>query len=90
MTALFQRRVRLTIGTLQIEGLRTQFKVKKTLKKDPNECEISVFNLSSAHRAALQVQGTPFVLEAGYGGQLTQVFSGLYVSGTPCATAPTG
>ena len=76
MTDLFQRRVRVLIGDLSIEGLRVTFKAKKTSTKDPNTCEISIYNLSPEHRASLQKVGTVFVLEAGYGGQLQRVFSG--------------
>ncbi len=76
MTDLFQRRVKVWIGDLQIEGLRVAFKAKKTATKDPNTCELSIYNLSPEHRAALQKVGTVFILEAGYGGQLQRVFSG--------------
>lgn len=73
---LFARRARLIVAGLVIEGLRVQFKIKKTLKKEPNEGEVNIYNLSPAHRAALQKKDQPFVLEAGYGTDLQRVFSG--------------
>jgi hypothetical protein len=80
MTVLSQRAVRVVIGTEAsakvIEGLRVQFRVKKTVSKEPNECELSITNLAEQSRAALQAQGTKVVVEAGYEGELSQLFSG--------------
>jgi hypothetical protein len=75
-TVLYQRRARVIISGLLIEGLRTQFKVKKTLKKEPNEGEVAIYNLSPEHRVLLQKKGVPFILEAGYGSDLRRLFSG--------------
>jgi hypothetical protein len=74
---LFERRVRVIADTLEIEGLRAQFKVKKTLRKQPNTCEISISNLNEHSRAGLQKRRRiPVILEAGYVGNLAQIFSG--------------
>ena len=76
MTVLYSRICRVTVGTIVAEGLRVQFKVKKTLQKEPNTCDVNIFNLTAQHRAGLQVTGTPLILEAGYGTALVRVFSG--------------
>lgn len=91
--ALFQRRCALVLsppvpGSLQapsaaqgvkITDLRVQFKVEKTITKEPNTCEIQVFNLAQRTRAQLQARGTRVILLAGYDKDmpdLPQVFSG--------------
>lgn len=73
---LFQRAVRLTVDTQQIEGLDVQFKVRKTSNKEPNTCECSVYNLSQASRALLGEKGIQLTLDAGYVGTLAQIFRG--------------
>ena len=50
---LFGRKVRVTLGSVQIEQLRVQFKVKKTIKPEPNTCEIQVYNLGQDNIDAL-------------------------------------
>lgn len=92
-TALFQRRCSLVLvppvaGSLApgspatgfvVQNLRVQFKVEKTITKEPNTCEIQVFNLAQQTRAQLQSRGTRVILLAGYDKdmpQLPQVYSG--------------
>lgn len=90
MSALFQRRCTLVLvppvpGSLtrppvssgiQITDLRVQFKVQKTITKEPNTAEIQVFNLAPETRKQLQSRGTLCILMAGYEGKLSQIFSG--------------
>lgn len=90
MSQLLQRRVELLLvppvpGSLAdpppatgitIRNLRVQFKVDKTITKEPNTADISVTNLSQTTRALLQSRGTKVVLSAGYEGSLGQLFSG--------------
>lgn len=76
MAQLFQRAVKLIVGSLQIEHLRVQIKVRQTLGKEPNECSLTVYNLSPASRAALQSKGTRVIVEAGYAGTIAHLFSG--------------
>lgn len=77
MAQLFKRAVRVIAGPLQIEGLRVQFKIKKTSKKEPNEALVSIFNLSKDSRSKLSdAHGTRLIIEAGYTDTLEQVFSG--------------
>lgn len=83
MSRLFRRAIRVIVGSQEIlggglgDGLRVQFKVKKTTTKEPNDCEVSVFNLSEQHRAALQAKGTPVLVEAGYEDTTSLIFSGI-------------
>lgn len=63
---LFGRRARITINSLQSTDLRVVFKAKKTLSKEPNTCEVTVYNLSADSRAKIQKRGDPLTLEAGY------------------------
>lgn len=76
MARLYGRAASLVIGSQLIEGLRVSFKAKKSIKKEPNDCEIQVYNLSEHSRAALQSKGTKIILEAGYEGDTSQVFAG--------------
>lgn len=58
-------------------GMRVQFKITKTLKKEPNTSEIRVTNLSPSRRASLQKKGVKVLLEAGYKDTgLSRFFSG--------------
>lgn len=58
-------------------GMRIQFKIIKTLKKEPNSCEIIVTNLAPKTRASLQQKGVKVLLEAGYRDTgVFRVFSG--------------
>lgn len=80
---LFGRALKLQIDTLVIDspadssGLHVTFKAVKTLKPDPNTCDVSVWNLNADHRAAITKATRPVVsLAAGYGTDLTQLFLG--------------
>jgi hypothetical protein len=58
--------------------LRIQFKCEKTVGENiPNKADITVYNLSVDTRAKLQTKNTPVLLEAGYVGNISQIFSGL-------------
>lgn len=84
MSQLFQRSVRVIVGSLLIEGLRVQFHVKKTTTKEPNTSDLTVYNLSEDHRSVLQNRGTSLLIEAGYVGSTSLLFSGesRYISHT--------
>lgn len=47
-------------------GMRVQFKINKSTKKEPNTSEITVTNLSGSRRASLQQKDVKLLLEAGY------------------------
>lgn len=75
MADLFNRAVRIVAGSLLIEGLRVQFKIKKTSRKEPNTAEVTIFNLSEQSRAGLK-RGAKLIVEAGYSTSISQLFSG--------------
>lgn len=54
MAILFDRRCTVTIDTIEITGLDVAFKIEKTLKAQPNTCEISVWNLTAEHQSQLE------------------------------------
>lgn len=93
--ALFKRRCAATVIPPALKGdksetqagftvsdLRMSFKVKKTLKKDPNTCELNITNLSAQTRAKMGTKGAKIILQAGYAGfdgsngTVGQIFSG--------------
>ncbi len=61
-----------TAGT----GLRIQFRIKKTLEREPNTAKITVTNLSAVTRAKMQGAGHRVILEAGYPETLATIFVG--------------
>lgn len=79
---LSKRKLSVQIDTILIEGvqspgLRVAVKACKTLKPEPNKCEVVVYNLNPAHRASLTKTARPVVtVTAGYEGQTTQIFLG--------------
>jgi hypothetical protein len=73
---LSDRKARVALDTLLISDLRIQFKTKKSLKKEPNTCEVSISNLNEQSRSALQKGRIKVILEAGYPDNIAQVFSG--------------
>ena len=67
MPALFKRAYRLTIEHLLIEKLDIDFKVTRSLKKDPNTAEINVRNLAENNRREVEEKKLAAVtLAAGY------------------------
>lgn len=86
MTELFGRVATLTVGTLQIKSLDFSFRIEKSLKPEPNTCEIQVFNLTKEHAAeiaglapktgAQAKAGIPCKLEAGYEGATSLLWHG--------------
>jgi hypothetical protein len=78
MPELNRRSIDLQIDTIAVSSaLRVTFKATKTLKPDPNTCEVKVYNLNADQRAALSAKKKPVVsLTAGYKGELTHIFLG--------------
>jgi hypothetical protein len=82
MTALFSRRCALVLGGVRIpargaaEGLKVEFRVEKTLEKDPNTLDLTVFNLSRESRAKAQAKGARLELLAGYADDVQLIFAG--------------
>jgi hypothetical protein len=74
---LYPRVWRLTIGTFDLSQLRITFRVKSSLKPEPNTADIEVYNLSDDHRAQLEQANNPTMrLEVGYNGSTHQIFLG--------------
>lgn len=60
-----------------IDALRVVFKVKRTLKKEPNHGKITIYNLAPATRAQFSPGKDARVwLSAGYSGALGEIFQG--------------
>lgn len=77
MASLFRRSIKVTVSTIQITGLAMRFVVRKTLRPEPNTCELSIANLSASNRLALaQMKTAPVEIEAGYEGATSVIFRG--------------
>lgn len=89
MSKIFGRQARLTIGSLQVDsegnhGLRFAFQIRKSTKLSENSARIMIFNLSEDTRARLSEDASrlergiirQIVLEAGYQGDVRQLFAG--------------
>lgn len=61
---------------VEIVGLRTQFKVHKSLVKDPNTAEVTINNLAETTRSRMQAQAAKVVIRAGYRDTVGQIFIG--------------
>jgi hypothetical protein len=67
------------VGSLSTDALRIQFRVTKTLGKEPNSLDLVIWNLARASRDKLTGERLPVTLEAGYEGQTAgtaKIFSG--------------
>lgn len=79
MSKTFKRKWKASVGSLSTDALRVQFKVTKTLGKEPNSLDLYVWNFAEASRSKLTGSRLPVTLEAGYEGQTSSVatiFSG--------------
>lgn len=76
MAELQSRVVRVTVGDVQVLGLRVAFAVRKTVRSEPNNATVSIWNLAESTRRALQEGPLPLVLEAGYQDNVSQIFRG--------------
>jgi hypothetical protein len=76
MMEMFGRRAVLQMGTVEVDGLRVAFRIARDNKPEPNQGEVSVWNLSRNTRAKLADQEVPVGLQVGYGGEISQLFSG--------------
>lgn len=72
----WKRAARVIVKDREVDGLRIRFRVKKTLKPDPNSADIRIHNLGDATRATLQEAAVPVVLMAGYESDTQVIFSG--------------
>ncbi len=86
MSKLFNKDIKVTIGTVEISSrstdddvarptLRMSFGVEQQLKGEPNTAEISIWNLSEDTRSRIQ-ESVQTIIEAGYVGETSRIFSG--------------
>ena len=73
---LFGRKVTVQVDDLIVSDLHVQFKVVKTVRMEPTTLDLAIFNLSPHTRAGMAAKYSKVILNAGYAGQLGQVFSG--------------
>lgn len=73
---LWKRAWSVQVDTLQTSGLDISFTVTKSLKFEPNTMDLVIRNLSPDSRAAMQTKGAAIILQAGYDGNVSQIFSG--------------
>lgn len=73
---LFKRTCSVSVGSTLVEGLRTTFSLKKTLKKEPNTLDLKIYNLSETTRSKMQEKGSAVILSAGYEENKGVIFSG--------------
>jgi hypothetical protein len=86
MTELFGRKCALTVNRSRYTDLDFVFTIKKTLKPEPNTCEVTVFNLNRERQAELEAiapkgskqatVGIPCEIEAGYEGGMSLLWRG--------------
>lgn len=70
MTLQFDKLYEVQIGEILITDLDVNFKVTRTSDKDPNTCEVTVFNLNRDNRDAIGGLENPVVqIKAGYRGR---------------------
>lgn len=82
---LFGRECKVTLDTFAFDALDVEFTVVKTLKPQPNTCELTIYNLNQDHRQQLQqlnpkknpaTSGVPCKIDAGYTGAVSQIWLG--------------
>lgn len=77
MTVLNKRAFTLTVGTVELSNLDCKFKVKKSLKPEPNTCNVEVYNLAATTRAKLESSKSNILrLEAGYNTDVSLLYLG--------------
>ena len=69
------------ITNVDQSGLRVSFHAVRTMTATPDFCDVSVYNLGDVGKTAIQAffdlsGSAPLILSVGYGGVLTQLFSG--------------
>lgn len=83
----FNRQIKINVSGLEMSGLRCSVNIAKNLKKDPNSCDIIIYNLSPETRNKLtqlapkndEDEGIPVRIEVGYKDQkegLSQIWFG--------------
>ena len=87
MSELFNRDISVQVGTTLVASrsgdddvtrpiLRMSFKIEKTGTKDPSKADLTIWNLAEQTRSKFQTEKEPVIIEAGYVGNRSQIFSG--------------
>lgn len=81
MTLLFNRKAIVTYGKrgqagTRVSGLRVVFGIEKDSLSSSNKAQISIFNLSHDHAAAMKEPDSVIMLDVGYGENIEQLFIG--------------
>jgi hypothetical protein len=86
MARLFGRDIAVTVGTIRFKDLDCSFSIEKSIKPEPNTCELTIWNLTRDHQAQLEAiaprgsapatQGIPCEIEAGYEDQTSLIWRG--------------
>jgi hypothetical protein len=72
------------VDTIGLTGHHAEFEITKSLKREPNSCDLVIYGLNPEHRAQLQelqpkegsTRGIPLKLEAGYQGERSLLWLG--------------
>lgn len=74
---LFDRKIRVIVGTIEITDLDISFRIHKSLTPSPNAAELTILNLSAANRSALEhIQIVPVQIDVGYAKGMSTIFLG--------------
>lgn len=76
MTQLYVRKAITYVNDVKIEDLDVKFKVEKTLKKHPNQLDLSIYGLSDFAIGRIQTNLATVLLVAGYEDSAGQLFKG--------------
>lgn len=77
MTELFRRACEVIVGSNRLRGHHVTFRVKRTLRPEPNTCEVTVANLSPSTRASIEsLDAVRVRIRAGYGDELATIYDG--------------
>ncbi len=86
MSRKFRREVAVTIARptayfqstalATIRDLRVVFTVERGIGKEPNKCDVEIYNLAETSRAELQTKPIGLRLDVGYDGRLDRLFEG--------------
>lgn len=73
----FRRTLQVQVENVLFQDLDVTFNIVRTLEKEPNSCELRVFNLNLEHRNELAKLQDVFVsVQAGYEGEVSEIFKG--------------
>ncbi len=63
-------------NAIVISNIRVMFSITKAHKAEPNDCNVSIYNLNKQSRAAFQKKPLKITLDVGYDKQLSRIFTG--------------